>query len=364
MGTPAEAVWAARDNLCARGAKAAYRLPMWTRDGTVLTVSSRALVQACERLGVDTRTLLDGAGVSQRTLDDPDARLHASAVSALWRKAYEMSGDPVLSLHAAEACPVGAYKVIDFMGHNARTVGEAFTLAARYFKLVNTAVSLPIDAAGDPIVFGIVDETSPEGVSRQYAEYCFASFFLHIRATTGMPFRLQRVQLTHLRPVDTAEHERIFGCPIDFGARRTCMLVARNAWDSPAKSPHIGLLEVLSQHADLLLERLPKGPGLVERTRSAINRQLRGGDPSLEPVAAELALTPRTLQRHLRELGYSFHTLLDEVRQGAAGLYLQQPDIAIAEVAYLLGFSDQSTFNRAFKRWYGVTPKQYRTRAA
>lgn len=337
---------------------------MWTRDGTVLTVSSRALVEACARLGVDTAALLHGAGIDRRTLDDPDARLPAREVGALWRKAYEMSGDPMLSLHAAEACPVGAYKVIDFMGHNARTVGEAFTYAARYFKLVNTAVSLPIDASGDPVTLGIVDETSPEGVSRPYAEYTFAAFFLHIRGTTGVPFTLRRLQFTHLRPVDVTEHQRLFACPIEFEARHTRMLIPRDAWETPAKSPHVGLLEVLAEHADLLLEKLPKGPDLVERTRKTINQQLRGGDPSLETVAAELAMSPRTLQRHLRELGYSFNALADEVRQGAAGLYLQQPDIAIAEVAYLLGFSDQSTFNRAFKRWYGVTPKQYRTRAA
>ncbi|MCC6898360.1 MAG: AraC family transcriptional regulator [Polyangiaceae bacterium] len=337
---------------------------MWTRDGTVLTVSSRALVDACERLGVDTTALLEAAGVSRRTLADPDARLHAHEVGALWRKAYEMSGDPALSLHAAEACPVGAYKVIDFMGHNARTVGEAFSFAARYFKLVNTAVSLPIDASGDPVTLEIVDETSPEGVTRQYAEYCFAAFFLHIRGTTGVSFPIRRLQFTHRCPEDIAEHERLFACPIEFGASRTRMSIAREAWDTPAQHPHFGMLEVLAQHADLLLEKLPKGPGLVERTRRAISGQLRGGEPSLEEVAASLAMTPRTLQRHLRELGYSFNALADEVRQGAAGLYLQQPDIAIAEVAYLLGFADQSTFNRAFKRWYGVTPKQYRTRAA
>lgn len=133
---------------------------MWTRDGTVLTVSSRALVTACERLGVDTTVLLESTGIDRRILDDPDARLKAGQASALWSKAYELSGDPMLSLHAAQACPVGAYKVIDFMGHSARTVGEAFAFAARYFKLVNTAVSLPIDDSGDPVLFAMLASRS------------------------------------------------------------------------------------------------------------------------------------------------------------------------------------------------------------
>lgn len=336
---------------------------MWTRDGTLMAVSSRALVVACERLGVDTAALLEAADVRRETLEDPDARIPAQQASRLWSKAYELSRDPALSLHAAEACPIGAYKVIDFMGHSAGTVGEAFTYAARYFKLINTAVALPIDASGDPIVFGIVDETSPEGVTRTYAEYCLAAFYLHVRGTTGVDFAPRRLLFTHPPPADVSEHERVFRCPVEFGADRTCLLIGRDAWETPSTSPHVGMLEVLAQHADMLLEKLPRGPDLVERTRKAISQALRGGDPSLEGVAASLGTAPRTLQRHLRELGYSFNALADEVRQGAAGLYLKQPDIAIAEVAYLLGFSDQSTFNRAFKRWKGVTPKQYRMRA-
>ena len=322
------------------------------------------MVAACERLGVDTAALLAAAGVERQTLNDPDSRLPAQQVGLLWRKAYEMSGDPLLSLHAAESCPIGAYKVIDFMGHNARSVGEAFTFAARYFKLINTAVTLPIDDSEDPVTFGIIDESSPEGVSRAYAEYCFAAFFLHIRGTTGVAFPLERLAFAHPRPVDVSEHERVFGCPVEFEAEGTRMFISRAAWDLPSTNPHFGMLQVLAEHADLLLEKLPKGPELVERTRKSINVLLRGGDPSLEGVAIDLGMSPRTLQRRLRELGYSFNDLCDEVRQGAAGLYLKQRDIAIAEVAYLLGFADQSTFNRAFKRWYGVTPKQYRMRAA
>ena len=147
---------------------------MWPRHGTVLTVTSRALIAACERLGVDTEAMLRTVGIQRQTLEDPDARLQNREVSALWAKAYELSGDPVLSLHVAEACPLGAYKVIDYMAATARTVGEAFRYAARYFKLINTAVRLPIDESGDRVTFDIVTENSPAGVSRQYAEFCLA----------------------------------------------------------------------------------------------------------------------------------------------------------------------------------------------
>jgi AraC-like DNA-binding protein len=344
----------------AMGGTAAGRLATWPAAGTVLTVSSRALVAACERLGVDTAALLAAAGVSRAVLDDPDERLPAQQVTVLWRTAYELSNDPVLSLHAAEACPLGAYKVIDYMAYNAHSVGEAFRYGARYFKLINTAITLPIDASGDPISFGIVEDDNPAGVSRPYAEYCFAAFLLHVRAGTGAAFTPARVQFTHQRPADIAEHERVFGCPVEFEARHTRMLIARRAWELPSTRAQAGVLELLAEHADHLLAKLPQRPALVERARKAISARLRGGDPSLEGVARDLGTSARSLQRHLADLGFSFQTVADEVRQTTAGLYLEQPDIAISEVAYLLGFSDPSAFNRAFKRWTGMTPQQYR----
>lgn len=336
---------------------------MWPSDGTVLTVSSRALVAACERLGIDTGAMLRSVGIRRETLEDPDARLPNRDAGALWAKAYELSGDPVLSLHVAEACPLGAYKVIDYMGASARTVGEAFRYSGRYFKLVNTAVRVTIDETADPVSFDVAGETGPAGVTRAYAEYCLAAFVLHVRAATGVPFPVRRVTFTHRRPPDVSEHERVFGCPVRFEAERNRVYLDRAAWETPAAGGHSGVLGVLIEHADLLLARLPSGPDLIERTRRAIGGRLRGGDPSLAGVARELGMSERSLQRHLRELGYGFNALADEVREATARLYLEQPDMALAEIAYLLGFADQSTFNRAFKRWTGLTPKQARDAA-
>lgn len=336
---------------------------MWPREGTVLTVSSRALVEACDRLGVDTDTLLRTVGIRRQTLEDPDARLKNREVGALWARAYELSGDPVLSLHVAEACPLGAYKVIDFIGTSARTVGEAFRYVARYFPLINTAVKLTIDESGDPVTFDVAGESGPTGVSRAFAEYCLAVFVLHMRAGTGVAFLLRGVTFTHRFPPDVSEHERIFGCPVRFEAEHNRLYVDRSAWETPSSGAHPGVLGVLIEHADLLLSKLPRGPDLVERARRAIGERLRGGVPSLESVARELGMSERSLQRHLRELGYTYNALADEVREATARLYLEQPDMALAEIGYLLGFADQSTFNHAFKRWTGCTPRQARVHA-
>jgi AraC-like DNA-binding protein len=336
---------------------------MWPRDGSVLTVSSRALVTACDHLGLDTEALITAVGLSRERLADPDGRLLGSEVGALWAKAYELSRDPVLSLHAAEACPIGAYKVLDYISANARDVGEAFRHVTRYFKLINTAVRLPIDESGDPVTFDVVSESGgAAAISRPYAEFCLAVFVLHVRGTTGIEFPVQRVCFTHPRPTDTREHERIFGCPVQFEAEHNRLYLERSAWEWSTTAAHAGVFEVLIEHADILLAKLPPGPDLIGRTRKAISERLRGGDPSLAGVARELGMSERSLQRHLRELGYSYNGLADEVRHATARLYLAQRDMALAEIGYLLGFADQSAFNRAFKRWTGSTPKQARVR--
>jgi len=114
----------------------------------------------------------------------------------------------------------------------------------------------------------------------------------------------------------------------------------------------------------MLLDQLPSPADVVGRVREAIEAELRGGDPRLESIARRLAMSPRTLQRRLRDHGVLFNDVLDAMRFRAAKSYLAKRDVAAREVAYLLGFAEQSSFNRAFKRWSGQTPVDYRRRTA
>ena len=113
--------------------------------GTVLTVSSRALLDSCERLGIDTSALLRATGLTREIINDPDHRLSEQQVKELWRLAYQASGDTNLALHAAETLPFGAYRVIDYLAASAPTVGDAISHVAAYFPIINSAVRLVID---------------------------------------------------------------------------------------------------------------------------------------------------------------------------------------------------------------------------
>jgi AraC-like DNA-binding protein len=137
-------------------------------------------------------------------------------------------------------------------------------------------------------------------------------------------------------------------------------VIAREVWDSPRIGADTMLFSVLDRHAKALLDQQPADNTIVGRVRVTIGAELRGGDPRLESVAKQLAMSPRTLQRRLSEHGAIFNDMLDTMRSGAAKSYLAQRDIAATEIAYLLGFAEQSSFNRAFKRWTGQTPGEFR----
>lgn len=323
------------------------------------------MLDACARLGLDTDQILRAAGLDRATIEDPDVRIPVEQVDALWRKACELSGDPNLALHAIEVLPFGAYRVIDYLASSAPTIGTALAKVSDYFPLIrNGVIRLPYVVGEDLVTFAIEAPSCPSAISRPFAEYTLAAVFLRTRIGTNSRYPLVRVEFSHQRPADISEHERIFECPVEFGAETCRLILAREVWETPRMGSDPALFSVLDAHARMLLEKLPNPAELVGQVREVIESELRGGNPQLESVARHLAMSPRTLQRRLKDQGVLFNDVLDAMRFRAARSYLAQRDIAGTEVAYLLGFAEQSSFNRAFKRWSGLTPTEYRRRPA
>ncbi len=332
--------------------------------GSVLSVSSRAMLDACARLGLDTTRILQAAQLDPRTLQDPDARVRLEQVEALWRTAYQLSGDPDLALHAIEVLPFGAYRVIDFLASSAPTIGAALAKVADYFPIINAVVRLHYEVGDRQVTYTLDAPSRPSTITRPYAEYTLAAVFLRTRTATNQRFPLARIDFSHPRPDDIREHERIFECPVRFDAGACQLVIPREVWDMPRTGGDPALFSVLETHARMLLTQVPSPDDIVARVRQAIEVELRGGNPKLESIARQLAMSPRTLQRRLRDEGVVFNDLLDTLRFRAAKSYLAQHDIAGTEVAFLLGFAEQSSLNRAFKRWSGQTPSEYRRQAA
>jgi AraC-like DNA-binding protein len=328
--------------------------------GSVLTVSSRALLNSCDALGIDTAALVAAAGIDRAVIDDPDGHLPGEQVRELWRLAYKASKDPDLALHAAEALGFGAYRVVDYLAASASTIGQSVTAVSAYFPMINSSVRLPITENEAAFSMGIECPDDPAALSLPYVEYTFAAVFLRIREATQVAFPVIDVDFAFPCPASTAEHHRLFECPVRFDADQSRLRISRTTWETPSRRADPILFGVLADHVRILGAKIPTEPAAVRDVRQAILEELGRGNLSLEAVAKRLAMSPRTLQRRLRDHGVSYADLLDRTRASAAKLYLGDSEISVAEVAYLLGFAEQSSFNHAFKRWTGKAPSEYR----
>jgi len=198
-------------------------------------------------------------------------------------------------------------------------------------------------------------------VAPQYDEFSLTLLVLRSRRSTASNWKPDRVTFQHERPHDDGELTRVLACPIDFGAAEMEMRFAVSILQLPHTQADSKLLSILCRYADSLLASLPARGGLLERVSSSIARQMAQGLPTLATTAATVHVPERTLQRRLAAEGVSHSALVDDVRRNLALKYLNHAGISVGEIAYLLHFSP-TAFYRAFKRWTGESPLQYRNR--
>jgi AraC-like DNA-binding protein len=184
-----------------------------------------------------------------------------------------------------------------------------------------------------------------------------------IRQLSGNAWTPERVWLAHPRPPDSSALEACFaGTPITFDTGANGLAFAASTLALPVVSADAPLHSVLTQHAERALPPEPPAEDWLARVRLKTREALGEGGGTLERVARALKMSPRTLQRRLSEHGTSFQDVLDVERQELARRLLEDPRLSVSEVAWRLGYSELTAFNRAFKRWTGKTPGEWRAR--
>jgi AraC-like DNA-binding protein len=323
----------------------------------MLAVSSAALLEACASRGVEPAPLLAAVGVAGDAIRDPAARITTASAAALWRLAVERCGDPALALHAAEGLRFGAYRVLDYLVATAHTIGGAFEQLAAHFALINSGmrISLAPTARGTWLRLGL-----PAPTLLAYAEYTLAAVYLRVQASTTLAFAPLAVELAFPAPGHRAEHVRVFGCPVRFGAAESGLLIGRDVWHAENPQRDSALFAVLDRHAHQLSSQLGAERGYADQVRVAIRDQLEHGELSLRAIARRLATSTRSLQRHLELEGLAYHELVETTRRAEAQAHLLDGRLSVSEVAARVGFAQPSSFTRAFLRWTGKTPQAYR----
>lgn len=164
----------------------------------------------------------------------------------------------------------------------------------------------------------------------------------------------------HPAPNSPAGHEAHFGCPVHFDTDRDALLVSDEALRTPNKVGDASIARFFDTHLEADLSMLDDDSSLDRRLQNHISQSLSEGVPTVSDVARHFGMSGRTLQRRLSEQDKSFQSVVDEARRGLARRLLEQTEYSLAEVAFMTGFAEQSSFTRAFKRWAGQTPRSYR----
>ena len=326
------------------------------------SMSSRLVVPIVtylERSGGDPGPLLREAGLSLAEIANPGARVPHERVMRFWELSVAATGDRQLGLHVAQQVEPGVMDLIEYLARCSQTLGESLARTSAYFRLLHDRVEFQVEIAGEQ---AILRNQVPAGLATTpaYAENALASAIVMARRMTRQPIPVDAVYFQHAAPPRSAEYAALFRGPVSFGAPVDAVLIPRSALDLELLQADSALASILERHVKLLLGSSPNPPTLQGRVARLLGSELAGGRPGASHVARKLAMSPRTLRRMLHEEGCSFRDVLSDVRRELAFRYLRDPEVPIGEIAFLVGFSDANAFHRAYKRWKGRTPGEFR----
>ena len=317
------------------------------------------LVQQGDLLGLPRARLLEAANVEEAQLADPDGRVPISNYWDLWRFIVNEVPDPDLGLKLGQRFQVLDAGIVGYaMLHSAKLRGAVDRLA-RFAKIFTQRADISLERVGDQ--WRLTQHQPPLYRDlRQVADSRMAAIVTVCRQITTREVAPTLVLLPYARPADVKAHREFFRADLGFDEPTWSMSFRASDMELPLEAADETLAGYLDEVAALRLEELPKDESFTERVRRVAWSHLSEGQPTVARVASELAVSGRTLQRRLREEGHSFAEVVETLRREKAEALLGDKNLAIYEVGYLLGYSDATAFYRAFRRWYGKSPREYR----
>lgn len=334
------------------------------REWTTSASWVRGIAERLKSAGLDVHALFDEAQLDMAAIDHPDTRYATEKISRLWELAVARSGDEALALATQDTMQPAGFDVVAYAMMTCPNLRAGLNFLVRYQRIVSDAVSIGLDddVQGSWVSVSLAGGTQP--VPRQRIEFVLATLVTFFRWTTGRHLQPLAVEFTHPEPADTKPYAAAFECPVRFSAGADRFLLSQADMQLPLQAANPVLAQLHDRYAGERLASLQDEARVTARTRELIIRHLPNGDPLRKDIAAAMYMSERTLQRRLSEERTSFHEIVDDTRRELAERYLGQDRLAVTQAACLLGFADRSTFSRACKRWFDLTPSEYRARHA
>jgi len=312
-----------------------------------------------EAAGCDSTAMLAEAGLDLKSLDGPTARCPLTHTERLWRIAVAATGDPAFGIKVASHIKQTTFHALGYGLSASSTLKEAFERAQRYCHVASDAIEYEFSRIGPEYHFVIEPAAN---VADESVDALVAAYLRMCRSLMGHDYSPLRIEFRRAHPCRIEDFQRLLRAPLLFGAARTRLVFDREAIERPLDG---GNPELARHHDAIALQYLSEiERGNIQwRVREVLTRRLAHGEPSQEDVAEFLNMSARTLQRKLGECGVTYKEILDQTRRVLALAYLSAPRHTVSDVTYLLGFSAGSSFTRAFRRWTGQSPSDWRAAA-
>lgn len=330
--------------------------------GDISVSYARGLLNAAEALGADPKALQEQFSLSDAKLGQPEGRISIPRFMRLGNTAIELTGRPDLGLEMGKRVKIPLLGLTGFLAMTAKNIEAACTVMAHYERLSSTNCrgqsSFYLDQGQGVSCFYSI---SPYNEFNLFVvDSVLASQHKIIEWLCGREGAVERVEVEFEAPEYAQAYEDYFQCPVLFGQERNALIIKSEALSWPLLQHDKNAFLNLQKICDERLAQVTRDRSLSEKVMDEISPLLEGQTPSIEQVADSLGMPPWTLRRKLQEQDTSFQNLLNDTRKSLAESYMKDTDLAIGEIAYLLGFSSPTAFQRAFKRWTDESPGHYR----
>jgi AraC-like DNA-binding protein len=327
----------------------------------ILASAATGLAEHVARLGGDIDRICGEVGVDPASVGQPTLSLELSAFCSLFEQAARLTRNLNFGLWFGNTFKPRDLGLIGYTAVSSPNLGSALENFVSLFALHQQSTHMAIADAGQGLVRLEYQIRMPDIVSRrQDAELSLGMFLNIIRECLGQSWAPEEVHFEHPKPEAWREHESAFDAPVYFSQATNALVFRRELFARPMPAPDLKLLSITRMCLMSVGTRPLPRHTRKDQIRSAIRAQLADGYPALEAVAETVKATPATIQRELARDNLNYKDLVEETRRELALVYVCQRELPFSEIAFLLGYSELSAFSRAFHRWTGTSPRNYR----
>lgn len=318
------------------------------------------ILKSADALGLDVDPLRAQLGLDNAL--SSDGRVPVQITYQLWTALEGLSGDPAVGLQLADHALQFAAGALEYAARNCATVGALLETIAQYARLLNTGADITIESQPEGVVLGY-RLLARHAVHPASTDFAISYLLLRARTLSGRRLMPTRIGLPQALPANPKPYHALLGKHLRWQQPGVQVLFSHAQWNMALLAPDPELGRLMRQVVERELDQLPPEDDLRARVEVEV---LRGGGHTprtLDDIAQRLGMTARTLQRRLRDAGTSFRTVSTRARLGRAADLVREGVLPLDEIAFEVGFSDASTFYRAFRKAHGMTPTQYRDAA-